>query len=137
MEQLSEFVINHWMLVTAFCAVAGILLANLLSGAGGVSALEAVNLINREDAQVVDVRSADDFARGHVAGAVNLPLNELDHAGERLQRYKGRPLLVCCQSGSSAMGAARRLRAQGFAGARVMAGGVQAWRTANLPLTSD
>ncbi|MEQ8660439.1 MAG: rhodanese-like domain-containing protein [Gammaproteobacteria bacterium] len=137
MEQLSEFVVNHWMLVTAFCAVAGLLLANLLSGAGGVSPLEAVNLINRENAQVIDVRSAEDFARGHLAGAINVPLKELDGATERLQRFKGRPLLVCCQSGTSAMGTARRLRTQGFADVRVLAGGVQAWRSANLPLTSD
>lgn len=137
MEQLSEFVVNHWMLVTAFCAVAGLLLANVMTGVGGVSPLEAVNLINRDNAQVIDIRTAEDFARGHVAGAVNVPFKELAGAGEKVQRFKDRPVLVCCQSGSTASAAARQLRGLGVSDARVLAGGINAWRGANLPLTSD
>jgi len=137
MEQLSEFVVNHWMLVTAFCAVAGLLLANVMTGVGGVSPLEAVNLINRENAQVIDIRTAEDFTRGHVAGAINVPFKQLSEAGEKVQRFKERPVLVCCQSGSNAGAAARQLRGLGVRDARVLAGGVNAWRGANLPLTSD
>lgn len=137
MQQLSEFVINHWILVTAFCAVAGLLIANLVGTARGVSPLEAVNLINREDAVVVDVRAPEEFARGHLAGAINLPQAELEQARARLGAPAERPLLVCCQSGTTAGAATRRLRSAGYARAQVLAGGINAWRAANLPLSTS
>jgi len=136
MQQLSEFVVNHWILVTAFCAVAGLLIANLLSTASGVSPLEAVTLINREDAVVVDIRPPAEFAQGHLAAAINLPLGELGAARERLGAVGERPVLVCCQSGASAATAVRRLRAAGYPRAQVLAGGLNAWRAANLPVSA-
>jgi rhodanese-related sulfurtransferase len=137
MQQLSEFVINHWILVTAFGAVAGLLMANLLTGVGGVGPLEAVNLINREDAVVIDLRPAAEFASGHVTAAVNIPQTEFAAARERLERYRTQPLLVCCASGAQSTAAVRQLRGWGFARAQSLAGGINAWRAANLPLAVD
>lgn len=134
MQQLSEFVINHWMLVTAFCAVAGLLLANFMGSVGGVSPSAAVMLINREQAVVIDVRPAQAFGEGHIAGAINVPQAELSGARERLASYAERPVLVCCESGNSAGAAARQLKGFGVARAQVLQGGVAAWRAANLPL---
>lgn len=137
MQQLSEFVINHWILVTAFCAVAGLLIANLLSSAGGVSPLEAVNLINRENAVVIDIRPASEFSAGHITSAINVPQTELAAARERLERYKSQAVLVCCASGSGAAAAVRQLRAWGLSEAKPLAGGINAWKAANLPLTAS
>ena len=78
MEHLSEFVINHWLLVTAFCAVSGLLISNLLSAGNGISTQEAVMLMNRNSAVVVDIRSAEDFAKGHIISALNIPQAELE-----------------------------------------------------------
>lgn len=136
MQQLSEFVVNHWVLVTAFCAVAGLLVSSLVHGAGGVAPHEAVRLMNREGAQVLDIRPASEFEQGHITGAVNIPQAELEQAVERLRRYRDKPVLVCCASGNTAGAAVRRLRGMGFAQARAIAGGVSAWRGANLPLTA-
>lgn len=134
MEQLSEFVINHWILVTAFCGVLGLLIANLLSGAGGLTPLQAVELINREDALVLDVRTTGDFEAGHITNALNVPVADLEGARDKLGDTE-RPLIVCCASGTTAVGAVRRLRGWGFSGARTLSGGINAWRSANLPLT--
>ncbi|MCB1746995.1 MAG: rhodanese-like domain-containing protein [Gammaproteobacteria bacterium] len=137
MQQLSEFVINHWMLVTAFCVVAGLLLANLMSAAGGVSPEAAVMLINREQAVVVDVRADKAFASGHITGALHVPQASLADARSRLEAYKDRPVLVCCDTGATAGGVVRQLRGWGIERAQALNGGITAWRGANLPLESS
>ncbi|MGB1879311.1 MAG: rhodanese-like domain-containing protein [Gammaproteobacteria bacterium] len=136
MEQLSEFVVNHWILVTAFCVVAGLLLASFANAAGGVSPQEAVGLLNKQAAVIVDVRKHEDFAKGHIIGALNLPLNELESARNRLAAHAEKPVLVCCDSGGTSAGAARKLKQAGIANVRNLAGGLSAWRAANLPVTT-
>lgn len=76
-----------------------------------------------EGAQVVDVRSAAEFAGGHAPGSVNVPLDELDRRGGELDSK--RPVIVCCASGTRSAMAALRLRRQGFA--RVVNAG--SWRS--------
>ncbi|MGE0482866.1 MAG: rhodanese-like domain-containing protein [Gammaproteobacteria bacterium] len=137
MQQLSEFVINHWMLVAAFCAVAGLLIANLLGAAGGVSPESAVMLINREQAVVLDVRAEKAYASGHITGAINVPQAGLADARARLEAYKDRPVLVCCDTGTTAGGVVRQLRGWGIGRAQALNGGISAWRGANLPLEAS
>lgn len=134
MQQLAEFALNHWMLVTAFCALLGILVANLLTTAGGITPLAAVALINRAGAVVVDVRASQDFVAGHIVDAVNIPLTDLRNAADRLKKYDGKPLLVCCASGHMAGQGVRELKALGFADVHVLKGGITGWRSDNLPL---
>lgn len=137
MEQLSEFAVNHWILVTAFFAVAGLLLASVLTGASGVSVQQAVQRINREDAVVIDVRSTADFERGHIIDSISLPASDIEQAAERLKSHMNRPLLVVCASGSASNAAVRQLKSQGFTQAEVLRGGINAWQQDNLPLASS
>ena len=102
MQHLSEFVLNHWILVATFCTLLGVLAANLLMTVGGISTLEAVTLINRESAVVIDVRSVEDFASGHIIDAIHLPLTALAGASDKLKKYASKPLLVYCASGNLA-----------------------------------
>jgi rhodanese-related sulfurtransferase len=134
MQQLAEFALNHWMLVTAFCALVGILAANLLASAGGISPLAAVAMINRAGAVVVDIRSSQDFAGGHIVDAVNIPLADLRNAADRLKKHNGKPLLVCCAAGHQAGQGVRDLKALGFSDVHVLKGGIAGWRSDNLPL---
>jgi len=137
MQQLTEFVINHWVLVTIFCTLLGILIANLLATNTGVGTAEAVNLINRENALVIDTRAASDFAAGHIIDAVNIPLDELKTLPERLKKHRERPLIVCCATGNLAAQGVRWLKQQGCARALVLKGGISAWRADNLPITGS
>ena len=134
MQQLSEFVLNHWMLVTAFCVLLGLLVANTATTIGGIGALEAVSLINRQGATVIDIRSAEEFAAGHIIDAVHFPLADLPTAGEKLKKLAGKPIIVCCASGNLAGQATRQLKAQGMTEAHALKGGIAAWRTDNLPI---
>ena len=134
MEHLAEFATNHWMLVTAFSVLLGLLAATTMAGGGGVPPQEAVNLINREGAVVIDIRNAAEFAAGHIIDAVNFPLADLPKAGEKLKKYADKPLIVCCGSGNLASQAARELKSQGIARAYALRGGLGAWRADNLPV---
>lgn len=134
MQQLTDFALNHWLLVTAFGALLGMLIANLLTTAGGISALAAVTLINREGAVVVDIRSAADFAAGHVIDAVHIPVTELKAAATRLKKHSGKPLLVCCAAGNLAGHGVKELKALGCERVYALKGGINAWRADNLPL---
>ncbi|MGB1883026.1 MAG: rhodanese-like domain-containing protein [Gammaproteobacteria bacterium] len=136
MEQLSEFIINHWILVTAFSAALGLLIANLMSAAGGVSVQEAVALINRDNAVVVDIRPAAEFEQGHIIEAINIPQSELDDGLKKLRKHESQPILVCCSTGTSSGAAVRTLRTTGFDGAKSIKGGISSWRQENLPLTN-
>ncbi|MCC6707051.1 MAG: rhodanese-like domain-containing protein [Gammaproteobacteria bacterium] len=134
MQHLSEFALNHWMLVTAFSVLLGLLVANTITTVGGIATQEAVSLINREGAVVVDIRSAEDFAAGHIIDAVHFPLADLPKVGEKLKKLGNKPIIVCCMSGNLAGQAARELKLQGFSEVHALKGGISAWRADNLPV---
>ncbi|MGH8621337.1 MAG: rhodanese-like domain-containing protein [Burkholderiales bacterium] len=99
-----------------------------------VGAIEAVQLINRRDAVVLDVRDTGDYAAGHIAGARHVPEARLAERIKELEKYRSRPIIVSCSSGSRAPSVARMLRKNGFAEAFALRGGIAAWQQANLPL---
>ena len=132
-----QFFIDNWVLFLAAITSGSLLLWPLLSGnAGGstkVSPSEAVQLINREKAVLIDVSENAEYATGHVAGAKNVPLAALD-ASNDLPKNKTVPLVLVCATGTRAARAVPMLKKRGFENARVLAGGLRAWREANLPI---
>ncbi len=102
-------------------------------GAGSIGTTEAVRLINREKAVLIDVSEPEEFAKGHPNGARNIPLGKLEGAKE-LPSNKALPLVLVCPTGARAARAAGLLRKAGYDQARSLAGGFGAWREANLPI---
>lgn len=98
-----------------------------------LSVTEAVVLMNRKSALVLDVREADEFAQGHLQGARNIPLSQLDVRSKELEKFRDKPVLIVCQRGSRASKASRLLKAQNFSALNVLKGGMQAWQEANMP----
>ena len=94
---------------------------------------EAVRLINREKAVLIDVSEPAEYAAGHAGGARNVPLGALD-GSKVLPSNKALPLVVVCPTGSRAARAVPLLRKAGYAQAQSLAGGLGAWRGANLPV---
>jgi rhodanese-related sulfurtransferase len=99
-----------------------------------VGTFEAVQLINRRDAVVLDVRDAADYNAGHIAGARHIPEGQLADRLKELEKYKSRPIVVSCRAGTRAPAATGMLRKSGFAEAFALRGGVTAWQQAGLPL---
>jgi rhodanese-related sulfurtransferase len=137
MQQLVEFATNHWILLLALLGISGLLVHNLLAGGGKyvVDPRRAVELINQQDALVVDVRPVADFAQGHIINAMNLPMNGFSKQIEQLKKYQDRPIIVACRSGAQSTQACRNLRQEGFQEIYNLDGGILAWQNANLPTT--
>ena len=125
------------MLIGIALASGGMLVWPLISGgmsAGGLNATGAVQLINREKAVVVDLRDPAEFAAGHVTGARNVPLAELEAKLPGVIKNKALPLILVCASGARSgrgVGIAKKL---GYEQAQSLGGGLKAWKAANLPI---
>src|SRR5215208_3001648 len=105
MTGLVDFVRNNLLLFVVALVSGGMLLWPLVRKSTGgpyVNPAQATHLINREDALVIDVREANEFASGHVLGAKNLPLARLDSAGADVLKKKDRPVIVYCDGGDRA-----------------------------------
>ena len=131
-----SFIVNNWMLISIALVSGGLLLWPVIQGAAsaGLTPAAAVQLINREKAAVVDVCETNEFAAGHVTGAKNIPLGELEAKLGTAVKNKTLPLILVCQTGARsgrAMAIAKKL---GYEQAQSLGGGLAAWRTANLPV---
>ncbi len=136
MQQLIEFTMNHWILVLSFILVSGLLIYNLLLGnKGSVDPTGATEMINHQDAVVVDVRPAADFQKGHIINSINIPSNGFNNQINSLNKHKEQPIIVSCRSGSQSQAACQQLRKAGFAQVFNLRGGILAWQSANLPIT--
>lgn len=117
-----------------------LLLPMLKGGAGGVPSLspaEAVTLINRSHALVLDVRDDAEFASGHIADAKHIPLSSLSERLNELKKYKDKTVLVNCQRGMRSAKACDILRKAEFTQLHNLQGGLEAWTAAKLPLVWD
>lgn len=131
-----KFFIDNWFLFVTAIASGGLLLWPMISrSAGGarVTVAQAVQLINREKAVLIDVSEPAEYAAGHVAGAKSVPLGGLEGSSE-LPKNKTLPVVVVCPTGARSARAAGILKKLGFENPRVLAGGLAAWREANLPV---
>lgn len=99
-----------------------------------VGPAEAVTLINRKDAVVLDVRDEKDFAGGHINNARHIPEKELPDRMKELEKFKNKSVIVSCASGRRAATVADSLRKQGFANIVALRGGIGAWQQAGMPL---
>ena len=131
-----KFIIDNWMLIALAVVSGGLLFVPILQGAleSGLGANDAVQLINREKAVVVDVCEPAEFAAGHIVGAKNIPLGDLQAKLAGAVKNKTLPLILVCQSGARSAKAVVTAKALGFEQAQSLGGGLEAWKAANLPV---
>lgn len=99
-----------------------------------VDPIQAVQLINRRDAVVIDVRGAADYKSGHITNARHIPEGEIEARAKDLEKIKSKPIIVSCARGHRSAGVANRLRKAGFQEVVALSGGIAAWQQANMPL---
>lgn len=129
--------INQNILLISIVVVSGLgLLWPMFARPSGnsVNPGEATLLINREDAIVVDVREADEFATGHLPDARNIPGSKLAERISEIEKYKDKPVIVCCATGMRSNKACAELKKNGFSRINNLAGGVDAWVGAGYPI---
>lgn len=124
-----------YLLVAALGALALVMFfRSRVSAEGAISPAQAANLIKvTKNLQLIDVRTPAEYADGHLAEATLLPLQELEERWTEID--KGKPVLLYCRSGHRSGMALKILNDKGYAQAKHMEGGINAWKAAGLPVT--
>ena len=107
---------------------------NRFKGIKEVNSSGALQLINHKNAVVLDVREPGEYESGHVLNSKLIPLGKLKQRIGELEKYKDNSIVVLCRSGNRSGTACFILGKHGFSQAYNLAGGIQAWKKANLPL---
>lgn len=129
-----DFLLANWMLILVALASGTMLALPMLRGEGaGLTPAAAVQLMNREKAVLLDLRSAQEFAAGHASGARHAPLEELEAKLPGLVKNKATPLVLMCSSGLRASRGVLVAKKLGYENVQTLAGGLRSWREANLP----
>lgn len=137
MERLIDYVTHHPLLagsvVLALVVVVSFESRLRSTGHAAISSQDLIRFMN-QGALVLDLRKPEEFAAGHVNGAKQLNSDQILTAGDTFKRYKDKPVIVYCDSGSLAAAAVRQLTHQGFTKAFTLRGGFAGWRAENLPV---
>lgn len=133
-----EFLSQNILLVALIIVSGGMLIWPLfnsaVAGAKQIGTLEATRLMNTGDALILDVREAAEFAAGRIPRSRNFPFSDLAKRMGDLEKFKSKPVVVTCASGSRSSGAVRLLKNAGFSNLYLLKGGLAAWRDASLPV---
>jgi rhodanese-related sulfurtransferase len=140
MQEYIDFFSNHLMLTVAWFGVAAMLVTTLvqgkLSGVKSINTQEATLLINRQNALVIDIRTNEEYKKGHIVNAKNITLSQIDEgkfAG--IENHKETPIILVCESGARSSSAASKLVKAGFTQVTNLLAGMSGWESANLPMT--
>jgi len=137
MDRLVHYIqVNHWLVIATVIVLVLVIVFELRARAESFAAVtpqDAIRLMNR-GAVVIDLRPAEQYAAGHLAGARRMDGGQILKAGDTLKKYRQKPLIVYDESGSLGGSTARQLKQQGFLQAFNLRGGLAAWRSDNLPL---
>ena len=140
MQPIIEFLVQHWVLSSAFVTVLVLMALNelwtALRGEKQLPPLDAVRLINDQNPVVLDARGPAEFKKGHILNAINIPAARIEERVSELAKYKERPILCYCALGTASPQACVRLRKLGFATVYSLKGGLNAWQGASLPVTT-
>lgn len=141
MEQITQFATQHPLLSIAFVVLSILLvyteIARRMSGFQFIGVNRATELVNRDNALIIDVSSTADFEKAHIPGSESVPVAQLDpNSHKLLKNLNDRPLILVCRAGNSASDAAKKLVKAGIKNVSVLDGGIHNWRQADMPVKS-
>ncbi|WP_026339367.1 rhodanese-like domain-containing protein [Psychromonas ossibalaenae] len=140
MQEYIDFFSANPMLSIAWVVIAAMLVHSLikdkLSGVKSVTTQEATLMINKQDALIIDVRSQEDYKKGHIVDAKNITLSQIEQGNfTGIENHKQTPIIVVCESGTRSASACAKLVKAGFVQVNNLVSGMSGWSSANLPTT--
>lgn len=140
MDPIIAFLVHHWILSTIFTLLVIVLLINewraRAFGMKAVSPQGLVVLLNHSNAGLIDLRSAEQFMKGHILGAQNIREKEIASRLGNLNKFKSKPMILICATGLDAPKLYSLLKKEGFTQLYYLAGGMAAWQTNGLPVVN-
>ena len=135
MEDLFTFIGNHPFLVGTFVVLLALFIRNEMQRGGAtVGTQELVQMVNNDNAVVIDVRDKAEFDQGHIVDSINIPFGNLESRIDELKKYQDKPLVIACKMGQHSGQAGTLLRKNGFENVSRLRGGITDWRGQNLPV---
>ena len=139
MEQFVQFATNHWALNLALVVILALIFINEFlaqkNRAKELTTTAAIEMINHDNAVVIDLREAEPFRAGHIIDAIRASADDFNQ--QRMDKYKTKPLILVCARGLQSSALATKLKGKGFTQTMALAGGITAWQAANLPLVKS
>ncbi len=140
MQEYIDFFSNNPMLSIAWLVIAVMLVHSLvkdkLTGVKSVTTQQATLMINKQNAIIVDVRSSDEYKKGHIIDAKNITLSQIEQGNfTEIENHKETPIILVCESGARASSAAAKLLKAGFTQVNNLLSGMSGWTSENLPTT--
>ena len=133
-----QFLYTNWMLVLIMLMSGTMLIYPLIqrriSGMADVGNVRLTQLMNREDATVIDIRETKDMSGTKIIGATHVPLSQFKDRVATLKMDKAKPVVVYDARGQRATMAGSDLKAAGFTQLYSLSGGFKAWSEAGLPV---
>ncbi|HLI19181.1 MAG TPA: rhodanese-like domain-containing protein [Rhodanobacteraceae bacterium] len=138
LTRLPAFIGHHILLVIAFIviilALIGLEVSRRFRGFRELTPGALVQLINRSSPLVIDLSAIADYEKGHITGSRHVAPSQFDPENKDLAKAKDLQVVTVCKNGMESGKAAKRLVKAGFTNVATLAGGLDAWRRADLPL---
>ena len=130
-----EFVLQQWPLVGALAVTVLLLIFHESRRAGAtVTPQQLTNLVNQQQAAIIDLRDPAEFRKGHIVDAINIPYAKLGERSDELEKLRDHPLILVCKLGQYSSAAGKQLQQKGFKQVYRLSGGISEWQVAQLPL---
>ena len=133
-----QFIEHNWLLagfaILLFIALIYVEQRVTTSQKTTLSAQDATLRMREKGTLIVDLSTAESFAKGHIAGAKNFTEDSVEAFQKQFKKHQERLVILACPSGATASQWVAKLRKQGFSETYAINGGLQAWRKAQLPL---
>jgi rhodanese-related sulfurtransferase len=135
MQEFIEFATVNWMMMAIWAAFLGLLIySEVARGGSSLSPQQSTHLINSEAAVVLDIRKQEEFERGHIPNAINIPASQIKTRLSELDKHKDKPVIVACNLGHTAGPICGDLRKAGFKSVHRLKGGIAEWQNNRFPL---
>jgi rhodanese-related sulfurtransferase len=135
MDKFILFLIEHYFYSVPLLVVSILLIrSNATKGGKKITPQDLINLTNQDAAQLIDLRSSNEFDDGHITGSINIPYTDLEDRIHEIKKQEDKSLVLICDTGSQSANAGEVLNKSGFEKTVILSGGIGAWRLDNLPL---
>ena len=135
MDKFILFLIEHYFYSVPLLVVSILLIrSNAIKGGKKITPQDLINLTNQDAAQLIDLRSSNEFDDGHITGSINIPYTDLEDRIHEIKNQEDKSLVLICDTGSQSANAGEVLNKSGFEKTVILSGGIGAWRLDNLPL---
>ena len=135
MDKFILFLIEHYFYSVPLLVVSILLIrSNAIKGGKKITPQDLINLTNQDAAQLIDLRSSNEFNDGHITGSINIPYTDLEDRIHEIKKQEDKSLVLICDTGSQSANAGEVLNKSGFEKTVILSGGIGAWRLDNIPL---